>query len=449
MLLTMKNIDILNSKIGKVLITLSLPVLLCGVIQQLYNMIDLIIVGHFVDGEGIAIVGSSAALLYTLIANFAGGMIVGPMVVIGKCYGQHDEKRTKKAVCSSYLLIGLMALTFTLIYLFTAPLLLKAVNIPHTLFNDSTIYLRLYSLGYIFYFIFLLSTSILRVFGLTKLPTTLIISSFILNIILDVIFIIIFSLGYKGVCYSYILTQAISAVISLKAVLSHQNINMYDFMVDKNCIKEIIKTGLPAGLGSFAFALTNNYIQSYINLLNDDWISGFAIYTKLENTFWVTMTCLMSATTTFVSQNYGAKQYKRVFSGIKVALLIAYLTTFAVSATIFFGSDVLSKMFINNITISSKAAQIMRFMAPTYFLYTAIEIFSALFQSTNHSACTLNINLVSVCLVRYLWLSKVALANLNYQTISLCWPVSWILTSSAYIIYYLYLKKKEYSKLSA
>ncbi|MDO4377821.1 MAG: MATE family efflux transporter [Erysipelotrichia bacterium] len=445
----MKNIDILNSKISIVLINLSLPVLLCGVIQQLYNMTDLIIVGHFVDGEGIAIVGSSAALLYTLITNFAGGMIVGPMVVIGKCYGQHNEERTKKAICSSYLLIGLMALVFTLIYLIAAPLLLKSVNIPDTLFNDSTVYLRLYSLGYIFYFIFLLSTSILRVLGLAKLPTTLIISSFILNIILDIIFIIIYPLGYKGVCCSYILTQVISAVIALKAVWNHQNINLRDFKADQSCIKEIIKTGLPAGLGSFAFALTNNYIQSYINLLNDDWISGFAIYTKLENTFWVIMTCLMSATTTFVSQNYGAKQYKRVFSGVKVALFISYLATFTVSAVIFFGSDILSELFINNIAISSKAAQIMRFMAPTYFLYTAIEIFSALFQSTNHPACTLNINLVSVCLVRYLWLSQIASTNLNYQTISLCWPVSWILTSSAYIIYYLYLKKKEYSKLSA
>lgn len=443
----MKKLNILKSDISKVLINLSLPILLCGIIQQLYNMIDLIIVGHYVDGIGIAVVGSSACLLYTLIANFAGGMVVGPMVVIGKRYGQNNSEETKVAICSSYFLIILMAITFTLIYLIATPLLLEAVNIPASLEYDSSIYLRLYSLGYIFYFLFLLSTSILRVFGLSKLPTVLLVSSFILNITLDIVFVVVLSLGYQGICFSYITAQAISAIIGIISVFNHQNIYLRNIKISFSCIKEIIKTGLPAGLGSFAFALTNNYIQSYVNLLDNDWISAFAIYSKVENTFWITMTCLLSSTTTFMSQNYGAKQYNRVFTGLKTALKIAYISTIAVSILIFFGSETLSALFVDNINISSKAAELMKFMAPTYFLYTAIEIFSALFQSTNHSACTFNINLVSVCLTRYLWLSQIAAKNLNYQTISLCWPISWILTSVTYIIYYIYLNKKEYSVL--
>ena len=437
-----KRVDILNGNILKTLLLLSFPILVCGLFQQLYNVVDTMIVGRFVGGVGIAIVGGSCSMLINMFNGVSIGIITGSIIVVANNYGAKNEEKVRRCIETSVIVAVVGGLSVMLIYMFLARDILSFLNVPTEILTSSVQYLTFYALGFPFYFLFQMIINIFRALGETKRPTRYLIISFLLNIIFDLIFVGLFKLNENGVALAFITTQVLSAVVALKSLSLQLNVKCKDITFDKIALKSIMMIGLPSSLISLLYALTNILIQSSINILGSAAIGGFAINLKIENLFWTIMTCIGFAITTFIGQNYGAKNIERIKSSIKTSLYLAYGITIIISFTIYTCRFLLAKMFTTDTAMIDVATQIMGFMAPLYFTYTAIEILSGILKGIGKVMIPTLITLSCVCIIRSSYVIFYAMNHLSILTVLKVYPISWLVTSGAFIIYFIIEKRR-------
>ena len=437
-----KRVDVLNGNILKTLILLSFPILVCGLFQQLYNVVDTMIVGHFVGGLGIAIVGGSCNMLINLFFGVSVGIITGSIIVVANNFGAQNADKVRKCIETSVIVAIFSGLLIMLIYIFFARTILTFLNVPSEILSASVQYLIFYSFGFPFYFLFQMIINIFRALGETKRPTRYLISSFLLNIFFDLIFIGLFKLNENGVALAFITTQVISAAVALKSLSLQLDVKFKDIMLERSALKSIMKIGLPSSLTSLLYALTNILIQSSINILGSESIGGFAINSKIENLFWTIMTCIGFAITTFIGQNYGARNTERIKSSIKTSLYLGYGITFIISITIYTCRFLLARMFTTDTAMIDVATQIMGFMAPIYFTYTAIEILSGILKGIGKVMVPTLITLSCICVVRSTYVIFYAMHHLSILTVLKAYPISWLVTSGAFIIYFIIEKRR-------
>lgn len=437
----MKKIDILNDDIVSVVLKLSVPILLCGFVQQAYNLIDLAIVGKYVDGYSIAIIGGTSSFLSSVATNFIAGLISGSIVIIGNYIGEKKINKINDAVSTSFILMLIMTSLFVLLYNLFGTKILEIFSVPESLLYDSAKYLKLYSFGFIGYGIFQLGINILRTEGETTRPTLLIIFSFIINIILDYIIIVVFKNGYEGVCFAYSISQAICAIITVLFIIKYTDIKLgFHFNVEDSY--SILKIGIPGGITSLAFSLTTTYINSYFNLLEEVWITAYAIHAKIERIFWIFMNGLQFSITTFVSQNYGAKKFERIRKCIKIGAVIIAASSLLCTIIVLVISNFFISFFSDVTIIQESCYKISLSLAPYYVIYCFLELFTGFFKGVKKPNIPLVINLICVCALRVIWLKVFSLIGINYQTICACWPVSWLCACVAYLVCYIINARK-------
>jgi len=434
-----ERVDILNGNIALTLFRLCLPILICGIAQQIYNMCDLAIVGK-IDERSVAIISGSSSLLSSVATNFVGGLVSGAIVIIGNAYGRGNQKEVEKTIITAFLLMGGMTLLFVFLYFLFGTPVLRFLNVPYTMLSDSSRFLKVYSIGFFGYGMFQLSINILRSFGETRKPTLLLINSFILNIIFDFLIIVVLKAGYLGVGFAYILTQFVSFGLAFKVIKKDVKLSSH-LEFDHEIAFSILKVGIPSAIISLAFSLTSTYVQSFFNLLGETWISAYGVYAKFERIFWIVMNGLQLSLCTFIAQNYGARNYTRIHRGIRIAGLIFVSATAGCSLAVLMGSSHFISLFLSNPETIENCLKIIRFMAPFYPAYALIELFTGIFKGTKKANIPLVLNLLFICLLRYLWLSLYARNHLTYLNICWCWPISWFVSSAAYLMMYLIKKK--------
>lgn len=438
-----KTQDFTQGVIWKQLLFFFFPILIGTFFQQLYNTVDTIIVGQSVGTEALAAVGSTGNLT-NLIVNFFVGLSSGATVVIAQYYGAHDEQRVSKAVHTSFAMSITCGVIMMLFGLFFSYQCLEMISVPSDIIQDATLYMQLYFLSMIPGVIYNIGAGILRAVGDSKRPLYyLIICSFV-NVIFDYLFVVILNWGIAGAAIATVIAQivcAILVVIQLMRSKESYQLHLKEIAFDFPILKRIIKIGLPAGIQSTMYSISNIVLQTHINSFGTQTIASWSVYIKIDAFFWMIMGAIGASITTFVGQNYGAKLYNRIQKGMKTALVIAMMSAFIVGSFLYVYGGIVSNLFSSDQNIVLQCQDIMRFLVPWYFTYCCVEIFSGTMRGCGEALKPMLLVCFGICVLRIIWVTFVSPVVGTFNSVIVSYPITWSVTSVLFIVYYYYFKR--------
>ena len=427
-----------EGNIWKQLILFSIPLLLGNLFQQLYNAVDSVIVGQFVSSQALAAVGSSFPLINLLISFFM-GLSLGAGVVVSKYFGARDIDNMRKSIHSSIVITFIIGVIMTFVGILACPIILRWMQTPSDVINDSIVYLQIYFGGILFTMIYNIGSGILRAVGDTKRPLYFLIICSIINIILDLLFIIFFKMGIAGAAYATVISQAISAILTMLLLINTSNeykISFKELKLYREQTKEIIRVGIPSGIQNAVVAISNVIVQSNINSF--DWVAmaGCSACQKLDGFAIMPVLSFSMAFTTFTGQNIGAKRYDRVKQGAKIGLILSLSTIICISATLLYFDEQLLSIFSSDPEVIKYGLMMMHTLIPMYFLLTITHALNGIIRGAGKTKVPMLVMIVCWCCMRMAWiLTTVPLFN-DIQFVFYGWPITWAASSLWLIIYY-------------
>lgn len=436
--------DLTQGSIFKSVLLFSLPIALELLLQQLYNTVDVISVGRFVGKEALAAVGSTSYII-NIFVGLCAGLASGASAISAQSFGAHDTDKLADSVKSSLVLSVLIGIVATFMGLIIVKPMLRIMKTPAEVFSDAAIYLRIYFCGLLGVFVYSFVSGILRAMGDSVLPLILLAVSSVLNIVLDLVFVISFKWGIVGVGVATIIAQYFSAILALILLLSDcrkmfRNSNS-SFKTD--ICKSIFRIGFPSGLQQCVTSFSNAIVQSYVNFFGAACMAGWAAYSKLDVYIMIPISSMALAVTTFVGQNYGAKKYERMKKGILTCILfgasVAFLMGFIITA--FSGKLVL--LFSTDPSVYDYALYFVRILTPLYGFMSFYMILAAAMRGVGKSFWPSTITIIALVFLRQaeLLVNKYCLGNSLFIVV-LTFPIGWILCDTAMFIYYRKTMKK-------
>lgn len=440
----MKN-QITEGVIWKQLLVFFFPIMIGTFFQQLYNTIDTVVVGQFVGTEALASVGGSAAQMINLVVGFFTGLSSGASVIIAQYYGARDEKFVRQGIHNAYAIAVVGGVLLSILGIVLAPSMLTMMNTPSEIIYDSTVYLRVYFSGLIFTFVYNIGSSILRAIGDSRTPLYILIACCLVNIILDLVFVVLLHEGVFGVALATLLAQAFSAVLVTMKLMRSEG--MLQLKLTKirfyrtACISQI-KLGIPTGIEAILFAITNIAIQASLNSFGTDTTAAWSAYGKLDAIFWMINTAFGISITTFVGQNYGAGKTERIKKSVRVCLGMELVTAFVMVVFLIITREFLFRMFTSDADVIQIGSDMLVLITPWYIVYVFIEILAGALRGIGDVIVPVIITLVGICVLRIVWLAVALKVSPTISAIIFSYPVTWILTAVIFIGYYYYKHKK-------
>ena len=416
------------------------PILLGTFFQFLYNTADAVIVGNFVGKEALASVGGSAATIINLLVGFFVGLSSGAAVIISQFYGARNKNFTSRAVHTSMALALVGGAIMTVLGIGLSPVILRAMGTPADILDFSITYLRIYFAGVVFNLIYNVGSGILRAIGDSRRPLYFLIICSIINVVLDIVFVLVIPMGVAGVALATIISPAISAalvIVSLQKAPPIYRLELKKIGFDFDILRQIIYIGLPAGLQSVMYSLSNIIIQASVNSFGTNTVAAWTAYGKIDGLFWMTISSFGIAITTFVGQNFGAKEYGRVKKSVRICLWIALGFTIALSGFLLLLGPRLYRLFTTDAAVISLGVDMLKWMVPFYFTYIAIEILSGALRGAGDAILPMIITCLGVCVLRVVWIMVVVPMYPDIRTTCMSYPVTWSITSILFIVYYL------------
>lgn len=438
-----KTNGILEGVIWKQILLFFFPILIGTFFQQLYNTVDAVIVGRFAGKEALSCVGGSASLLINLIVGFFTGLTAGGSVIISQYYGAKNSKKLDEALHTSYGFGILGGILLSIVGVLIAPAILELMNTPAELMEQSVIYVRIYFSGMIFVFLYNMGASILRAIGDSKRPLYFLIICSFINIVLDLLFVLVLGLGVSGVAIATLLSQAFSTVLVTITLMKHtegMKLQLRKIRISKSMLQKILVIGLPTGIQSSMYGISNMIIQTALNNYGVDTIAAWAAYGKLDCLFWMINGSFGIAITTFVGQNFGAGKWERVRKGTRVCMAMASGVAVFMSFIMVEYGAILFKIFTTDASVIEIGMRSVRIISPAYILFVFIEIFSGALRAEGYTLVTTIISIVGICAFRIIWVFFIVPQG-TLEQISLCYPISWIICAVAISGYYFFKQK--------
>ena len=441
------DVNLTEGNIWWQIIYFAIPLLLGNLFQQLYNMVDTWVVGNFVSDAAFAAVGTVAPIINTLIGFFM-GLASGAGVIISQAYGRGDNKEVKSAVLASTIMTLVMGVAFTVIGVAFTPMMLDFINTPDEVTIEATTYLQIYFAGVIGLMIYNMGAGILRAVGDSKRPFYFLVVSAVLNIVLDLLFVIKFGMGVAGVALATIISQFASAILVTIVLLktsSPVKLVISELLHSIRHIKElsvvfgkIIRVGIPAALQMAVTAFSNVFIQSYINFFGKECMAGYTAYAKIDALLFMPMQSLSLSATTFVGQNLGANKPVRARKGANTALIISIISTVILAIPVMIFAPELVVFFIDVDSAVSYGTLFLRFMTPFYLLCTINQVYSGALRGAGNARAPMIIMLTSFVAFRqaYMFVMANFISNTVIPIVA-AYPAGWALSSILTIIVYL------------
>lgn len=436
--------QITEGVIWKQLLIFFFPILFGTFFQQLYNTIDAVIVGKYVGKEALAAVGGTTGTLINLLVGFFVGLSSGASVIISQYYGAKNEEKVREAVHTAMAFSITGGIILMILGMIGAPIALKAMGTPEDIMNYAVVYIRIYFAGIIGNLIYNMGAGILRAIGDSKRPLYFLMTSCVVNIILDILFVVIFRMNVAGAALATILSQLISAVLVIVVLMRSKDV--YQLILPKirlhlEMVKRIIQIGFPAGLQSAMYSISNIIIQSSVNALGTDTIAAWTAYSKIDAIFWMIIGAFGISITTFVGQNHGAGKRERVEKGIKVCMKMTLVTSIIISVILYVFGGYIYQLFTDDAAVMEKGVEILHFMVPFFITYICIEILSGALRGVSDCWIPMLITCLGVCMVRVLWILFAVPHNMTMKMVLVSYPLTWILTSVSFVIYYRFFSK--------
>lgn len=424
--------------IWKEILLFSIPLLLGNLFQQLYNAVDSVVVGNYIGAQALAAVGSSAPIINLLVSFFM-GLAVGAGVIISRYFGARKKEELHIAVHTSLALTFAAGLVMTLIGVLISPYVLQWVGTPSDVMESSVLYLRIYFLGILSVMVYNMGSGILRAVGDSRNPLYFLIVSSVTNIILDMLFVIVFHMGIAGVGWATLIAQTISAVLTMLLLMrtkEEYQVKLKHIRFHKHMLYEIVRLGLPSGLQNAIVSFSNVIVQSNINAFGSLAMAGCGSYTKIDGFAILPVMSYSMALTTFTGQNMGAKKYDRVKQGAKTGILMSVITIVCISALLLMlGPNVLA-IFSSDPTVINYGLYMMHVLAPGYIFLAISHAFNGIIRGAGITTVPMIVMVTCWCGLRMVWiLTSVPLFH-DIGVVFMGWPLTWIASALWLFLYY-------------
>lgn len=439
------NIDMLNGPIASSIILFAIPMLLSGLLQILFNAADTIVVGRFAGHTSMAAIGSTGSIT-NLLVNLFMGISIGVNVVVARSVGMKDEKGVDRAVHTAITLSFLSGVGLSIIGFILSPTLLSLMDTPSDVIDKSILYMRIIFLGQPFNLIYNFGAAILRADGDTKRPLYYLTFAGILNVILNLFFVIILKIDVAGVAFATIISQGVSAFLVMKTLYKGSGNVKFSFSrltIDKRKLKDILYMGVPAGLQSVLFSISNVLIQSSVNSFGSLAVAGNTAANSIDGFLYTVNNCFAQTNLSFISQNYGAGKRERILPIMKSSMLITVTASLILgTVSLFFGPTILS-LYSGEGEVVSYAMIRVRYVLTVYFIFAFEEMTVSCIRALGYSIAPMFISVFCICGFRIMWIFTYFASHHTLESLYIAYPLSWSVATVFHVSLLLYIWKKK------
>ena len=438
-------IDMTNGPLAGKMLLFAVPLMLSSILQLLFNAADVIVVGRFAGDDSLAAVGSTTNLINLIIQLFM-GLSVGANITAARAIGEKQNKDYISRIVSTAVVTALVSGAGLLVFgVATARFFLTLMSSPENVIGLSTLYLRIYFCSMPFMMLYNFGSALLRARGDTKKPLIFLLIAGIINIILNCIFVICFHMDVAGVALATLISQVISGLLILNSLMREKGefrLNLRQLTFDRNIFKKMMIIGLPAGLQSTLFSLSNVVIQSTINTFGSVQMAGCSASTSISNFIYVSMNAFHQTALTFNSQNMGAAKYNRIDKVMGIGFIYVLITgsvlTFSAYA---FGPELLGIYSTSSAVVAAGMIH-MRCVNLYNPLCGIMDFMPGVIRGMGFSTLPMIVTLLGSCLLRIVWVMTVFRLSPTIETLYMSYPVSWVLTFSIHLVCFFILRKK-------
>ena len=439
-------VDMTEGPVLTKILMFSIPLMFSSVLQILFNATDIVVVGKFVGDTALAAVGSNSALI-NLVTNLFIGLSIGANVIVARYFGGKQDENTSIAVHTSIALGFISGIILTLIGIIGAPFFLRIMLTPEDVLPQAVLYLRILFAGITSMMLYNFGSAVLRAVGDTKRPLYFLLLAGIINVILNLFFVIVLKMSVAGVALATILSQALSCVLVLWCLTKEDSaikLNFRKIRINKIKFIQILKIGLPAGFQGVVFALSNTVIQSSVNSFGSVVMAGSAAAQNIEGIVYFAMNSFYQASITFTSQCYGAKKFARINRVLAMSLLCVVAAGLICGHGLLFSGYRILGIFSSNSQVIVAGMNRLSVILSTYFLCGIMDVLVGALRGIGYSVLPMVVSLVGSCLLRLLWLATVFQMERFHTTttVYLSYPISWAITLSVHAVCFAVLRRK-------
>ena len=437
-------IDMCNGSILDKLVSFSIPLMLSGILQLLFNAVDIIVVGQFTGNEALAAVGSTTALINVFVNLFI-GISLGASVLAARFYATGQEKEMSETVHTSITLALISGIAMGIIGVIAAKGALELMDTPDNVLNLSTLYMRIYFMGMPFFMLYNYGAAILRAVGDTKRPLLFLIISGATNVVLNLLLVIQFHLGVAGVAIATVISQCISCILVLRCL--YLSDGSYQLRFNKlgmktRYVKQIFQIGIPAGIQSTIINFSNVLLQSSVNSFGSVAMAGYTAANNILGFLYVSVNSITQACMSFTSQNYGVRKFKRMDKVLLECLGLTVIVALVLGGgSYLFGAE-LMHIYTKSTKVIECGVDIMLYTTVTYFLCGIMDLLPGALRGTGHSTVPMILSVIGTVGTRIVWIYVIFPCHRSLDFLFISYPVSWLLTIVMQVICFYFVRKK-------
>lgn len=429
--------------LGKILM-FSIPLMLSGILQLLFNAADVVVVGRFAGSQSLAAVGSTSSLINLLINVFI-GLSVGANVLIARYYGAGQEKEVSDTVHTAVLLSLISGVFLCIIGVILAKPLLELMGTPEDVLDKSVLYMRVYFMGMPVLLLYNFGSSILRAIGDTKRPLYYLLAAGVVNVVMNLFFVIVLKMDVAGVALATVLSQCISAGCIIRCLMKSTGcFRLYpkQLRIHRDKLVRIVKIGLPAGMQGAIFSVSNVLIQSSVNSFGSIAMAGNTAASNVEGFVYTAMNAMHQTAVSFTSQNLGGRQYERIKKVLLECLAIVAVIGVVMGNGVFLLGEEILGIYSSDTEVIHYGILRLSVICTTYFLCGAMDTLVGVIRGLGYSVMPMIVSLIGACGLRVLWVMTIFQWQRSLFTLYISYPISWGITCMAHVICYLIVSKR-------
>ena len=420
------------------------PLVLTGVLQLLYNVADVVVVGRFSGATALAAVGSTGSLI-NLLVNVFMGLSVGASVVIARAYGAGDYDRIQNGVHTAITVAAISGLLVGAVGVLFGRPLLELMGSPEDVIDEATLYIQIYFMGMPFNMLYNFGAAILRAVGDTRRPLYYLSIAGVINVVLNLVLVILFHMGVAGVAIATVISQAVSMALVLICLVRSEgaiHLNWRKLHINTMQLKQIARVGLPAGFQGSLFSISNVMIQSAVNSFGSMVVAGNSAAANLEGFVYTAMNAIYQADLTFASQNMGAGKYRRVRRGMWVCLGTVTVIGLALGLIFLAAGPTLLGLYNEDPLVIEFGMKRMSIILPTYFLCGLMDTMVGQLRGIGYSIMPMIVSLTGACLLRIVWIMTIFAVYHTQTALYISYPISWLATFLVHMLCYMVVSRK-------
>lgn len=432
-----------NGTLMDKLISFSLPLMLSGILQLLFNAVDIIVVGRFTGSQALAAVGSTTALI-NIFTNLFIGISLGANVLAARFYASGKEKEMSETVHTSITLALISGLVMALAGVLLARFALNLMGTPNDVIDQSVLYMRIYFLGMPFFMLYNYGAAILRAVGDTKRPLFFLVISGMTNAVLNLVLVIVFHMGVAGVAIGTIVSQLISSILVLRCLYtSNTSYRLYfsKLGIKTQYLKQIFQVGIPAGIQSTVINLSNALLQSSVNSFGSVAMAGYTAANNIFGFLYMSVNAVTQSCMSFTSQNYGVKKLKRMDRVLLDCMILSVGVTLTLGCGAYFFGPELLKIYTSDADVIRCGVEVLAFTTVPYFCCGIMDLLPGALRGMGYSGVPMILSIIGTVGTRIVWIFGLFPVHRSLSFLFISYPVSWILTILMQAVCFCFVRK--------